>query len=284
MAKVIYMNGIFSGRLGGLVYAFNKAGNYVRTFRSPTQPDTAPQIANRARFALAVSSWHSLADEFKSSWNVFAATVFKPKFLTHGVAYSGYNAFVSLYNVATNMRDKEGEISITVPSATPQADLEYEPTYFAPLKGLSGSIKDSSGNTLSFILTSVELNRSLGVIATITFDRIVTMGTGSKGPLFEDAIGDEPVGIAFVGSLPITQDVQFVAHPEINLLAVCQPIGQIDDWTSARTMEFKVDWVPDMLLRKYTYQGGDRVRVKAYLIGKSGQTMPLNAVYSTFNN
>jgi hypothetical protein len=284
MAKIIYMNGILSGRLGGLVYAFNKAGNYVRTFRSPTQPSTTPQIANRSRFANAVSTWHSMLDANKGAWNVFANTVFKPKFPVSGVAYSGYNAFVSLYNVAANMRDKEGEIAITAPTATPDPALVYEPVFVAPNTGLSGSIKDSSGAPLSFVITSVDVSLGIGTMCKLTFDRIVTVGTATAGPNFSDAIGDEPVGIALVGSLPVTQDVQFINNPEINLLSVCQPIGEITDWQTSPTMEFTTVFAPDMLLRKTQYKDGDRIQVKGYLVGKSGQTMPLNAVMANVTN
>ena len=284
MAKVIYMNGILSGRLGGLVYAYNKAGNYVRTFRAPTDAATPAQLNNRARLAQASSAWHALDDIIKGQWNTYAVTMFKPKFSTPGTRFSGFNAFVSLQNVAKNMLAKSAEVNISAPPANPDIILAYAPVTVAPLLEFSANIQDLLGVPVGFTVIVDEFNVTSGITFTINFDRSINAGTGTNGPNFSDAIGNIPAGIAFVGSLPLSQAEQFVENPDINLLAITYPIGQITAWTTGSTFTAHVANVPEIASRKNTYQTGDIVQIKAYLVGQNGATQPLNTNIVTASN
>lgn len=284
MAKVTYINSILSGKLGGLVYSFNKAGNYVRTFRTPTNPNTGAQINNRAHFANSVSAWHALGDINKGSWNTFAITVFKPKFGTPGVRYSGFNAFTSLRNVALNMQAKATTSTITLPAATTNTFGVFSPSNNAPTLGLSSNIKNPVGLPIPITLLSVEYSIATEIFTTtLGFPGPLSPGISGAGPNFEDAISGKQVGIALVGSLPISQENQFVENPEINLLAVINPPGQIDDWTLSPSITFATPQVPEFNTRKIGYTLGDIIQVKAYLISSDGMTQPLNAVTATID-
>jgi hypothetical protein len=279
MAKITYMNGILSGRLGGLVYAYNKAGNYVRSFRSPTNPNTLAQINNRASFAESSSTWHALSDAQKAAWNTFAITNFKPKFGGIGTRFSGFNAFVSLNNVASNMQRQFVSNQITDPSGASNTPVMFANSSDAPLLPMGGSIKMQTGANLGISLASCTLTGDTGS-CTVVFNLTPPTGTGplTTAPAFQDCLGGIDTGIAIVASLPIVQNQQYVENPEINLVAVIIPPGPITGWTSSNTIEFMCDAVTDYGNRKLSYKTDDIVQFKAYLINKYGMSQPLNAV------
>ena len=129
------------------------------------------------------------------------------------------------------------------------------------------------------IFNSIDFTASSG-LSVVRFDLIGPSGPGpiAAAPDFKDAIGNEPVGIAIVASLPITQNQQFVANPDINLVSIIKPIDTITGWTSANQIEFTVDPIGDYSTRKLGYEIDDVIQFKAYLVGQNGMTQPLNAV------
>lgn len=62
-----------SGKLGGQVFAKNRGGSYVRTKRTPSNPQTSAQMAIRGIFASISSRWSSLTEQQRASWNGFVA-------------------------------------------------------------------------------------------------------------------------------------------------------------------------------------------------------------------
>lgn len=62
-----------SGKIGGKVYAHNRAGQYVRARTIPTNPRTAIQEAARTRFASASAAWAALTAGEKQTWANWSA-------------------------------------------------------------------------------------------------------------------------------------------------------------------------------------------------------------------
>jgi len=61
-------------KLGGSVYARNRAGVYVRSLVAPTQPRTPRQQANRANFAALAATWKTLSQSIITGWNSLSTT------------------------------------------------------------------------------------------------------------------------------------------------------------------------------------------------------------------
>jgi hypothetical protein len=59
--------------------------------RSPLNPQSEPQQANRGSFASAVASWQNLSVEEKASWNYFQDV------RLHRPVMSGYNLYISRF-------------------------------------------------------------------------------------------------------------------------------------------------------------------------------------------
>ena len=77
MALVKFGGGVagISGKIGGTVYARNKAGAYARSWAKPTTTPTPSQTVNRNRFGNQAQAWTALSSSHKSSWDAYAATV-----------------------------------------------------------------------------------------------------------------------------------------------------------------------------------------------------------------
>lgn len=282
MAKVIYMNGILSGKLGGLVYAFNKAGNYVRTFRKPTQPNTVAQLENRALFTQATTGWHALADTTKGLWNQFAITFFKSKFNPPGVAHSGFTAFVSLNNQVLNGQVKGKDPTISQPLGATADGLPFIVNDLPPTNQLSAQILDDVGAPLSFTVNAVDVVTTGGKCGiTLNFGRIIGTGPTPDPPEFKDAIGNVPVGFAVILSKPLSQAEQYVENPDIALCTLIKPLDEITDWAARDNITIAGEFCPEFYTRKLQYRAGDIVQAKVYMVGQNGMTQPVGAAITT---
>ena len=56
------------GSIGGTTFSRNRGGAYSRNRTIPTDPATAAQIAQRARFATISASWATLTDAQRNTW------------------------------------------------------------------------------------------------------------------------------------------------------------------------------------------------------------------------
>ena len=57
------------GKIGGHVMSKNRAGAYMRTKVTPTNPNTAAQVLSRSRLATLSIAWSSLTDAYRLSSN-----------------------------------------------------------------------------------------------------------------------------------------------------------------------------------------------------------------------
>ena len=57
------------GKIGGHVASKNRAGAYLRTKVTPTNPNTAAQVLARSRLATLSVAWSGLSDAQRTAWN-----------------------------------------------------------------------------------------------------------------------------------------------------------------------------------------------------------------------
>ena len=72
MSKFLGTAGIFSGKLGGLIFSHNKGGRYVRVMGIPTNPNSARQQEVRGALATQSAAWEGLTDAERSTWETWA--------------------------------------------------------------------------------------------------------------------------------------------------------------------------------------------------------------------
>lgn len=144
MAQFIPILGNLSGKLAGLVFSRNRYGQYCRQYRRPVNPDTQAQRDFRAKFGAAAQTWHSLGDEAKAHWKSYAETIFNPR---HGISsgqFTGMNAFMSLYSMASLCNDYSVNPTLyadMVPVGSPTFDVVDLPGETPPDAPVSASVK-----------------------------------------------------------------------------------------------------------------------------------------------
>ena len=101
-------------KIGGHVISKNRAGSYMRTKVTPTNPQTVAQLGVRSRFAGLSSAWKDLTDAQRLAWNSAVAAFAKTDIFGDLKNPSGFNLHQALNNNLLNI----GETAITTPAAS----------------------------------------------------------------------------------------------------------------------------------------------------------------------
>lgn len=92
-----------SGSVGGIVYARNKGGAYVRNRTSPLQPGTGLQVDARGLFQAAVRNWTNiLTDNQRYQWNAYASAIGYTNVFGETRYYSGQQRYIQCYVACVN--------------------------------------------------------------------------------------------------------------------------------------------------------------------------------------
>ena len=123
------------GKLGGQVFSKNRAGAYIRSKVTPSNPQTLDQQANRALLGSTSRGWSQLTEAQRTAWN--AVVVDWPSKTIFGATSipSGKSLYVQLNKNLLAI----GEAEIVTPPA--KADT--------PILGLTGVLVDISSGTLT---------------------------------------------------------------------------------------------------------------------------------------
>lgn len=164
MALVKFGGGIaaMAGKVGGTVFARNKAGAYSRNWAFPTNTPTPAQTAVRTRFGNQSSAWNALTDNQRKSWNALALTVTRVNRLGDTYVPTGRQIFLESANNLENAS---------------QPSLANAPELFNPpdLNGLPAVTATATAG----ILTTL----SIADISTTTGDFFVIDSIGPISPV-----------------------------------------------------------------------------------------------------
>jgi hypothetical protein len=90
-----------SGKIGGTVYARNKAGAYARNWARPVNPGTVLQSIARGILAAGATQWQTLNASQVDAWNAYAAGMTRLNRQGDSYTPSGRQIFIETY---ANMR------------------------------------------------------------------------------------------------------------------------------------------------------------------------------------
>jgi hypothetical protein len=142
MALVKYGSAVtqISGSVGGVTYARNKGGAYLRSRTSPTQPNSALQVGARTLFSAAVNAWtNTLTSYERTSWNAYAAAVPYTNIFGETRYYSGQQRYVQCYIARVNA----GGL-VTAASTAPTTYTEAATVSFVTLSMTEGAATPDS--------------------------------------------------------------------------------------------------------------------------------------------
>lgn len=91
------------GKIGGHVASKNRAGSYIRTKVTPTNPNTASQISVRGVFTSFSQGWRALTQAQRDAWNAAVTDYSRTDIFGDIRNPSGINLFQRLNNVLTTV-------------------------------------------------------------------------------------------------------------------------------------------------------------------------------------
>lgn len=83
-----------SGKLGGMVAARNRGGQYLRQWRSPVNPSTEYQESVRQGLAAASAAWTSVNQSVRDAWANYAAGQQGKNRISQSLSLTGQNLYV----------------------------------------------------------------------------------------------------------------------------------------------------------------------------------------------
>lgn len=147
--------GQMSGKMGGVVFARNKAGDYVRSLTKGINPRTAVQIKARNAFGAVTSLFRQLSASEKTLWQEFADNYYQPREGGNTGQFSGYNAFIALRSVVQQAFRRALEPTISNGSTDISAQVtftDFEPMPETPVAGTFAPAVVGTG-TESYLLS-----------------------------------------------------------------------------------------------------------------------------------
>ena len=277
MARVQFINAIVSGKVGGAVYAHNKAGSYIRILRKPTNPKSVAQTIARAGFGAGSNLWRACTSAQKAAFNTFASVLFNPLKAKPGVLYSGNQAANAL-NIACSAANVLIR-AVTMKLATITATNTYG-TFTAnpacPAYRLAGQIQSSTATPLNILLTDASVTTS--GTAKMFFNVGAPM---AAAPTFQNVGQTEKCGFSLYMSNPFGPGQSFVTNKFHTFLGSTGPIltSTATIITPSPVMEIDftgTEFIPSN--HKTWITIGNKVRLTAVQESTSGQLVDLGSI------
>jgi len=282
MARIVNegIAGELAGKLGGNVFARNRAGAYVRKNTQPIDPRTQAQIRARTAFGSMASQYHLLDSNQKTLWQTFASSVFVPKGGYAPGVLSGFNAFVSMRNAVRNAEDlktpsivmSNGAGAVTVTQGV------FETPDTPPNNMPSAGLVDASGNPLDINFTEINCTYAGQALsqADVKIEPVFTTSPPSIDGLKMPEPGGTTVtsGFALYASNPLVQQGVFVNNPEQFLVGTTGLISVIDDGAAGPIAfdELTMNIIPQNPASDYQnwLQNNDTIEFHLYQITRAG--------------
>lgn len=140
-----------SGKSGGSVFAFNRAGSYVRRWAKPTNPMSDLQTAVRQAFGASARAYGALTEAQRNAWKQFGIDNPRVDRLGDSRAMQAMQAFISAnqnrHTVGLPAVDEPVQGAYTIPafeldhididpSDISEVDLDLTGLYVQPVAGL----------------------------------------------------------------------------------------------------------------------------------------------------
>lgn len=285
MAKIVGGSplGMLSGKMGGLVFSHNQAGQYIRNYVVPVNPNTDAQILARSAFGTASGGYHNLNPTAKSNWGVFAQNVFNPLRGLNTGQFSGFNAYVALNTGINHAQNLDYESQPTIngsPLGTPATFLNFQPVVTPPNAALNANLKELvGGGPLPLSMRSANLNADGS--GSVSLNVNGAPAGGSDIEAWKDVNNNE-FGIALFSSNALEQEGMFWQNPLLYHVVTLKPVVlDAADKTGIEYITF--DW--NTVINPGNYQSFPRASQKtllsAYCISDTGMFAKIGSLDST---
>lgn len=269
MAKFNPTIGSLSGKTGGLIYAFNRGGYYVRNYVKQHWYGSNAQITAKNYFIASNTFWSGLSDIQKIQWNEFARLFYLPLYKNNGTKYNGHDAAIAAQMTCsmTNLMlrpciMKCGFHNILCTKAT------YILGNDAPNYRLNNIVADYDNNPLTFPSFTCTFSNT-GVLSVI-----FNMSESLTRPFrFTDYINGEKIGFGFYCSNGLTVNQTFYKRPLYFLCATTGIITPSNYNVIPSYNTFLINFTFGMTTANYKVfpVTGNKIRITAFIYDTTGQ-------------
>jgi hypothetical protein len=140
-----------SGSIAGTTSSHNRAGQYVRNRRTPTNAPTARRTAIRSAMGAASSAWSSLTPTEQASWAAAAASHPITDALGQSITLTGHQFFVGVQTQFTNSGNSG---AAALPADFSVFSVSGSTATFGVAAGLAG-VLPAAGSADDFILVGL---------------------------------------------------------------------------------------------------------------------------------
>lgn len=275
MAKIVGGSplGTLSGKMGGMVFAHNKSGPYVRQYVVPVDPRSGAQERARASFGTAVGSFHSLTPAEKTIWQQFAVSTFNPRNGINIGQFSSINAYTALrtaVNQATKLADSPemfvNGVSLPVQPTYEMPTFSNQPPTFTVQPNFKEAV---TGNAITVNNITARVEEGGAFEVTLNINPGLTGAPDLEGLV--DAV-DHKLGFGIFMSSANVQGGLFYENPERYLLSYIQHNDAgVSDLTAVQTIKFKSAGMINVADYQSWPKVGMYFQLKVYVMdGKSG--------------
>lgn len=278
MAKILG-GGVFgqmSGKLGSLVFARNRGGNYVRSFVKPIDPMTVAQLNARNNFGISASNYHSLDPTLKTAWKEFALNTFNPKTGTQGVP-SGFNAYTALLNSTLFYKEPTSIVMKNPTTALTGTENIFGFSNVPPANQVQANFYSSSSVAIPFnlnnigplIIENVEDNYNLACVIDLNL-QIGGITTPGNLSTFSDAVEND-FGFFIYASNAVKQPGMFIQNPNLQLIATLPGLKTITTPAAAANI-LKLEFTNDLEAGNYHTLGqiGEYIQLTIFQVSTTG--------------
>lgn len=291
MARIVVQGiaGELSGKLGGDVFARNRAGAYVRKNANVLNPNTLAQQRARSAFGASASQFHTLTPAQKTAWQEYADIKFLSRSGKPAGTLSGFNAFVSQFNEVRNHNAFISNSLNITQSGSPVTFTQnnYLSATVAPSEFFTAGIKDNTGanHQIDFTIENITVDAS-SLMNNVTI-KLVDLDAPPTGPtaqvsnlLSPYGETDNFTGLAIYVSRGVKQGGLFIPNKESYLYGSTGRISAMTVSAAAPTLG-DLEFVFPRVLPAGDYQAlpkaGDTVEVALYQIEVTGQMRKVNS-------
>lgn len=284
MARILGGNpsGEFRGRLGGVVYSRNRAGQVVRQYVKGIDRNSQSQIKARTSFSQAVSAYHMLTPTQKLAWQTYGSQYFTSVNKGHlaGV-HSGINAFVSLRNTLLNIQNNmDLAPSLSVNDTPVVGPIIQSPINFvneapnAPFMGKLANYGFSEASVIGYQISTGKVNIQLSLIPEGFVPGIATP-SANTGTILTDGYNNRVGFMAKISSSAPQQNVALTA-PDGLILASS---GIIESYTTpsvvTEKMNFELNLSSNVYTSKYLPTVAEQVFATVWMYNSRGEQIRL---------
>ena len=185
-----------SGSYQAITSSHNRAGQYVRNRRSPTQPvGTGRRATVRARFSAASSAWAALSTAVQAAWTGFAASHPITDSLGQSITLTGQQMYVA---VNANLLNAGQAQSSAIPVSS-SVFVPGVPTFTAVHAGAITLTPTGGGGAPDFLLYAFSALQSGGVNFCKTFRQFGVVAGNSVAAIVATTAYNAEYGSPIVG-------------------------------------------------------------------------------------